>query len=550
MARNTSANKAAPRNNKPGAKALPGVADPFRLLVDGVTDYAIVLLDPGGRVASWGPGAERIKGYRAEEVMGQHFSRFYPPEAVERGVPEEHLRRAAAEGRLEEEVWRARKDGSRFWCHLVLAPLRGPGGRTVGFAEIVRDVTAQKQAADALRLHTQLLDLADDAVMIRDLDDRLLFWNQGAERLYGWKKEQVLGQVAHPFLQTVFPRPLAEIRAEIERTGRWEGELINTCADGRRVTVASRWTLQRDEAGRGVACLVINTNVSARKRLEEERAKYLAGIRETVARLSSSIAEILASTQQQAAGAQEQAAAVSQTVATVDEITQTSEQAAQRAKSVGEAVQRNLEVGRAGRHAIEESLGAKRRVQEQVEGAAESILALAEQAQAIGDIIATVTDIAEQTNLLALNAAIEASRAGEYGRGFAVVAAEVKALADQSKKATVQVRQILGDIQKATTKTVLATEEVTRGVATAIKLGTQAGETLTSLTELLADTARAAAQIVASAGQQATGMLQIHQAMKNIDQVAKQNVAAIRQTNQAAQDLNELSTRLNASLTT
>src|SRR5207253_5050536 len=112
---------------------------------------------------------------------------------------------------------------------------------------------------------------------------------------------------------------------------------------------------------------------------------------------------------------------------------------------------------------------------------AENILTLAEQAQAIGEIIAAINDIAEQTNLLALNAAIEASRAGEQGKGFAVVASEVRALADQSKKATAQVRQILGEIQKATNTAVLSTEEVTRGVASAIKVGGQAGQTINSL---------------------------------------------------------------------
>ncbi len=389
-----------------------------------------------------------------------------------------------------------------------------------------------------------LLDLADDAFIVRDAEDRVVFWNQGAERLYGWKKEQVLGKVIHPLLQTVFPRPYSEVREQFLREGRWQGELIHTCADGHHVPVASRWTLQRDESGRAGAYLEINTDVSMRKQRAEERTNFLNNVRETTARVSSISSEILAATQQQAAGAQEQAAAVSQTVATVNEVTQTAEQAAQRARAVGESAQRNLEVGKAGRKAIEDSLAAKRRAQEQVESTAENILALAEQAQAIGEIIATVNDIAEQTNLLALNAAIEASRAGEYGRGFSVVAAEVKVLADQSKKATVQVRQILGEIQKATSKAVLSTEEVTKGVATAMKLGTQAGETLTVLTDSLVQTVQLTSQITASAGQQATGMAQINQAMKNIDQVTKQNLASTRQSEQAAQNLNELGTQL------
>src|SRR5206468_3922496 len=130
-------------------------------------------------------------------------------------------------------------------------------------------------------------------------------------------------------------------------------------------------------------------------------------------------------------------------------------------------------------------------------------LALAEQAQTIGDITATVSDIAEQTNLLALNAAIEASRAGEQGKGFAVVAGEVKALADQSKKATAQVRQVLGEIQKATNTAVLSTEEVTKGVATAARVAGQAGEAIKTLADTLTEAAQAAAQIVASSGQQA-----------------------------------------------
>jgi methyl-accepting chemotaxis protein len=284
----------------------------------------------------------------------------------------------------------------------------------------------------------------------------------------------------------------------------------------------------------------IETETKARERSE----RLVESIREAAGHLTSGSAELLASTTQQAAGAQEQAAAVAQTVTTVNQVTQTSEQSAQRARGVGDAVQRNLEIGKAGRQAVEESLAATAVVKERVEATAENILALAEQAQAIGEIIATVNDIAEQTNLLALNAAIEASRAGEHGRGFAVVAAEVKALAEQSKKATAQVRQILGEIQKATNTAVLSTEEVTKGVAAAIRVSEQAGVTIGALAEALADAARVSAQIVASAAQQATGIGQIHQAMQNIDQVARQNASAARQAAQVAENLNSLAVRL------
>ncbi len=263
-------------------------------------------------------------------------------------------------------------------------------------------------------------------------------------------------------------------------------------------------------------------------------------VRSAIQLLTTSSNEILATATQQATGAREQAAAVTETVATVDEVTQTSEQSTQRAKALADAVHRTQQISQSGRKATEDSIAALARVQEQVEATAENILALAEQAQAIGEITAAVADVAEQTNLLALNAAIEASRAGEHGKGFAVVAGEVKALADQSKKATAQVRQILGEIQKGTNAAVLSTEEVTKGVAGAGRVTDQAGQTIKALAETLAEAAQAAAQITASAGQQATGMTQIHQAMRNIDEAARQNLAALRQSELAAQNLTTL----------
>ena len=308
----------------------------------------------------------------------------------------------------------------------------------------------------------------------------------------------------------------------------------------------------RDEFGRlakafnRMAESLRTTMVRAESEAEiRARAEAILGsVRGAVGQLASATAQILAGTAQQAAGMQEQAAAVSEAAATVDQVAETAAQAAQRARDVGDAAQRNLEIGQAGRAAIEGSIAALDRLNGQVEATAEGILMLAEQAQAIGEIIASVGDIAEQTNLLALNAAIEASRAGEHGRGFAVVAGEVKALADQSKKATARVRQILSEIQKATNAAVLSTEEVTKGVAAAIRVGDQTGQTINALADTLGNAAQAAAQIVASAGQQATGMSQIGQAMRNLDRVSRQNLVATRQVEQAARNLDALGHQL------
>ena len=260
--------------------------------------------------------------------------------------------------------------------------------------------------------------------------------------------------------------------------------------------------------------------------------------------LATSAAEILSTTTEQASGATESLAAVTQTAATVDQVVQTADQSSERARGVAATAQRAAEIGRQGREAIDTTVSGINDVREQVAGIQERMVELTEQAQAIGEIIATVSDLAEQTNLLALNAAIEAARAGEQGRGFAVVAGEVKNLAEQSKAGTVRVRQILEQVQRATTAAVAVTEQGHRKVNDVSRQVSEAGETIRSLAEAVSNASQAAAQISASAGQQSTGMSQIKQAIGNIQQAAQQNLAATRQAEAAAQELNRLGSRL------
>jgi methyl-accepting chemotaxis protein len=269
-------------------------------------------------------------------------------------------------------------------------------------------------------------------------------------------------------------------------------------------------------------------------------------LRESVALLASSAAEILATTTQVAAGAAETATAVSETTATVEEVKQTAQVSSQKAKYVSESAQKVAQVSHAGRKSVEDATQGMQRIQEQMESIAGSIVRLSEQGQAIGEIIASVNDLAEQSNLLAVNAAIEAARAGEQGKGFAVVAQEVKSLAEQSKQATGQVRTILGDIQKATSAAVLATEQGAKAVEAGVKQSAQAGESIRLLAEGIAEAAQAATQIAASSQQQMAGMDQVALAMDNIKQASVQNVAGTKQAETAARSLNELGQRLGA----
>ena len=156
-------------------------------------------------------------------------------------------------------------------------------------AALNQEISERKEAEAAVQQHIEMIDLASDAIVIRTLDDRIVYWNQGAERLYGWKKEEVAGKYIHTFLQTVFPQPLQEVLELCRHQGHWEGELTHTKRDGTELLVASRWTLQRDETGTPCAILEINSDISVRKQAEAERAQLLA--QELAARASAEASE-------------------------------------------------------------------------------------------------------------------------------------------------------------------------------------------------------------------------------------------------------------------
>ncbi|WP_137939546.1 methyl-accepting chemotaxis protein [Chitinivorax sp. B] len=267
-------------------------------------------------------------------------------------------------------------------------------------------------------------------------------------------------------------------------------------------------------------------------------------VNEGISVVASAATEILAGTTQITSAAEETGVSITQTSSTVEEVKQTAHLASQKAKNVSESAQRAAQISQNGRRAVEDVVDGMQRIHDQMAAIADSIVRLSEQTQAIGEIIATVNDLAEQSNLLAVNASIEAARAGEHGKGFAVVAQEVKSLAEQSKQATVQVRSILGEIQKATNGAVLATEQGGKAVEAGLKQSSEAGEAIRMLSESIVDSAQAASQIAVSAQQQLAGMDQLAVAMDSIRLASSQSVASARQTEQAAQNLHGLGLKL------
>jgi PAS domain S-box-containing protein len=171
----------------------------YRLLVESVTDYAIYMLDPSGVVSSWNPGAQRFKGYKSAEILGQHFSRFYTDEDRAGGLPERALKTAATEGRFEHEGWRVRKDGTRFWAHVIIDPIRDPSGTLLGYAKVTRDLSERKVAEEELRRSEERFRLlvqgvTDYAIYMLDPEGRITNWNMGAERIKGYLADEVVGE--------------------------------------------------------------------------------------------------------------------------------------------------------------------------------------------------------------------------------------------------------------------------------------------------------------------------------------------------------------------
>ena len=333
----------------------------------------------------------------------------------------------------------------------------------------------------------------------------------------------LLGTLMTVFLSLMIARPLKAMAGAAERIAN--GDLtVQVAADARRDEVG---TLARSFSKMVANLQQVNRNIT-----------------EGVNVLTTSSSEISASTTELAASSTQTATAVAETTTTVEEIRQTSQLASQKARQVAEVAQHAVSVAQSGRKSTEETGAGMQRIREQMEAIAEGMVRLAEQSQAIGQIIASVDDLAQQSNLLAVNAAIEAAKAGDQGKGFAVVAQEVKSLSDQSKQATMQVRAILTEIQKATSAAVLATEQGSKAVEIGVTQAEQAGEAILALSESVDDAAQAASQIAASSQQQLVGMDQVAQAMESIKQASTQNVEGARQLEEAARSLTELGQRL------
>jgi PAS domain S-box-containing protein len=266
-------------------------AEHLLLLFDTIDELAVYMLDIDGRVQTWNRGAEQVKGYRAEQILGRHFGCFYPPEDVLRGKPDQELAVAAATGRFEDEGWRVRRDGSRYWANEVVTALRGDDGRLIGFGKVTRDLTEQQRAEDQLRESEErfrlLVDVAGYAILMLDPEGRVASWSVGAERLKGYRADEIIGQHISRFYPPEDVRdgkPQRELEMAM-RQGRIEQESWRVRKDGTRFWANVVITALRGSDGSLRGFGKITQDLTDRKIAEDALRGVLDRERETTEQL-------------------------------------------------------------------------------------------------------------------------------------------------------------------------------------------------------------------------------------------------------------------------
>jgi len=247
----------------------------YRLLVESVRDYAIFALDPDGYILTWNVGAERLKGYAPNEIIGRHFSTFYPPEDIAADKPGAELRGATRDGRFEDDGWRVRKDGTLFWANVIITALRDATGNLVGFAKVTRDLTERRRAEETLRQSEERFRLLvqgvqDYAIFLLDPDGRIASWNEGAQRIKGYRAHEIIGRHFSAFYpaEDAASKPRRELEIAI-REGKYEEEGWRVRKDGSLFWASVLITAIHTESGSLLGFAKVTRDLTERRALQE-----------------------------------------------------------------------------------------------------------------------------------------------------------------------------------------------------------------------------------------------------------------------------------------
>ena len=520
----------------PTQAARPQTSAYTRSLIEASLD-PLVTISSEGKITDVNEATIRVTGVRREELVGTDFSNYFTePEKASAGY-----RQVFEKGFVTDYPLTIRHVTGKLTHVLYNASVyKDVEGRILGVFAAARDVSEQRQASQYAR---SLIEASLDPLVTISPEGKITDVNKATETVTGFPRERLIGSDFSDYFTE--PEKAREgYRSVISQGLVRDYPLTIRHVSGRLTDVLYNATVYMSDEGKMQGVFAAARDITERRQAEESLRALNLQTKEAAGVLASSVGEILQLITQLASVSSETATSVNETTSTVEEVKQTAQLTSEKSLSVSEGAQKAVSVAQQGSDAVAKTVEGINHIRGLMETVAESIVRLSEQTQDIGEIITTVNDLTQQSNLLAVNAAIEASKAGEHGKGFAVVAQEIKSLADQSKQATAQVRAILSDIQKATSASVMAAEQVSKAVDSGVKQADESGESIKRLAEAIAESAKAATQIAASSQQQFAGMDQVALAMENIKQASQQNVAATQQAERAAHNLNELGQKL------
>lgn len=551
---------------------------------------AAIEFDLDGVILNANENFLKMMGYTLDEIVGQHHKIFVDP--IEATSPEYRefwtkLGRGEFDGG---EYKRIAKDGKEVWLQSTYNPILDINGKPVKVVKYATDISERKlRGADVAG---QLAAVSKALAVIEfNMDGSIITANQNFLNTMGYTLAELQGKHHRLFVDPTYANS-AEYQAFWEKLGRGEfdaGQYQRVAKGGREVWLQSSYNPILDLNGRPFKIVKYATDITLEKEKNldyQERVKKISTVIEHVAEgdlryqvelhgndelntlgqslnkmieslsimangtleasnvMASTLEELQVAVGSQSSAASEQAAAVNETTTTLEEIRVASSQTLAKTQHMGEIAERTKREGEQGQETVAEALVGIESLRNQMENIAQTILALSEQTQQIGEITSVVTNLAQQSKMLALNASIEAAKAGEAGKGFSVVAGEVKELAEQSQESTAQVQKILQDIRHATDRAVMATEEGSKGVDSGLLLVQNSGAVMKVLLEVINEAGLASQQIVAAVHQEVAGIEQTTAAMSEINKVTEHFVKGTQQTKQAADDLSHVAEKM------
>jgi methyl-accepting chemotaxis protein len=510
---------------------------------------ALILFELDGTIREANARFGAVMGYAPDELVGRHHRVFMPPGEAETEAYRRHWARLGRGEPITGRVLRVARGGREVWLQVSYVPVLDPTGAPRFIAKLAADVTDDELRGAELAARVEAIGAAVATIEFTP-DGEIVDCNELFSQAMGYRPQELRGRHHRTFLDPAEARGAAYARfwRELADGITQTGEFRRLGKGGREVFLQAAYTPVKDRAGRVRKVLKVAQVVDSRQAQVDLILELGRSLKGAEVELRGSTAALQGAVEQNAEASQQQAVAVAEVTSTLSELRQTSQQALESAERLLATSERTVAASAQGRDTVTQSLEGMGAIRDRVSVIQDRILTLAESTQQIGEIVSTVNEIAEQSKLLALNASIEAARAGESGRSFSVVAGEMRSLAEQSKQATREVRQILMGIQEGTRAAVLAAEEGIAKVESGQRLVARSGELMEALAEVVQQSGDASRLIAHASRQQGQGVSQVADAMVNIDRAVRATADGMGRLREVAKGLGAATDAMGAGL--